>query len=138
MKLTAFIDGSSMGNPGDAGYGVVLKDHSGDTLAMLGRYIGKNTNNVAEYQGLLGCLELAKDFGATSLKIYSDSQLVVKQIHGEYRVKQPHLQVLHRQALVLIHAMGFDVELEHVRREFNNEADGLARRAVKAKGEIRE
>jgi len=116
----------------------VLKDASGETLAMLGRYIGKNTNNVAEYQGFLGCLELARDFEIESLKVYSDSQLMVKQIHGEYRVKQPHLQVLHRQALVLMDAMGFDVELEHVRREYNKEADALARRAVKAKKEIRE
>ncbi|MCK5147907.1 ribonuclease HI family protein [bacterium] len=138
MKLVAYIDGSSIGNPGDAAFGVVVKDESGDILTMLGRYIGRNTNNVAEYQGLIGCLELLKDFSIDSLKVYSDSQLLVNQVNGVYRVKQPHLQVLHKQIMVLIDQLKFDFDIEHVRREYNKEADALARRAVKVKKEIRE
>ena len=137
MRLKAFIDGSSMGNPGEAGYGVVLKTEQDETLLMMGRYIGKNTNNVAEYQGLIGCLELVREFEVQKLSVFSDSQLLVNQVNGSYQVKQPHLQVLHRQILVLIDALGFDFEITHVRREYNKEADAMARRAVMAKGEVR-
>lgn len=136
MELFAYIDGSSLGNPGEAGFGVVLRDEKGSTIEMLGRYIGKATNNVAEYQGLIGCLELAKKFQPESLTVHSDSQLMVRQVSGEYKVKQPHLQALHRQVLAALRAFTGPVSIIHVPRERNKEADKLARTAVYAKSDI--
>ena len=131
MKLVAFIDGSSLGNPGEAGYGVVLKDEGGKIVATVGRYIGRATNNVAEYRGLLSCLELAKQYGVSSLTVYSDSQLLVNQIRGIYRVRASHLQEIHGRILDMIASSGMRFEIVHVPREKNREADGLARQAIR-------
>lgn len=136
MKLTAFIDGSSMGNPGEAGFGVVIKDEKGSVLQYYGNYIGQTTNNVAEYQGLIGCLDLVSKFKADSLTVYSDSQLMVRQINGQYRVKQPHLQVLFAQIKEKLNSLSLAFKIEHVPREQNKEADKLARNAVYAQSEI--
>jgi len=136
MKLIAFIDGSSMGNPGEAGYGVVIKDENGSVLQYYGNYIGRATNNVAEYQGLIGCLDLIGKFKADSLIVYSDSQLMVRQINGVYKVKQPHLQKLFSQIKAQLKEIPLNFTIEHVPREQNKEADKLARNAVYAKSEI--
>ena len=123
--ITAFIDGGARGNPGPAGYGVHVIDDSGNVLAELYQGIGNTTNNVAEYRGLLAALEWARDHGHRRLQIKSDSELLVKQINGLYKVKHPGLQPLHARARLLMMELG-DVTIEHVRREYNKDADRLS------------
>lgn len=132
----AYIDGSSFGNPGEAGYGVVLMDEERDVLASVGRYIGRATNNVAEYWGLIGCLEIVRQFGACNLTVYSDSQLLVNQIRGIYRVKKPHLKELHTRTLETIKNGSIQLRIFHIPREKNREADRLARQAIRQRSEI--
>ena len=136
MRLFAYIDGSSLGNPGEAGYGVVLKNEADKVLREKGQYIGKATNNVAEYQGLLGCLDLVKEYKVTSLVVFSDSQLMVRQINGIYRVKQPHLQVIYSKVLEKIHAEDYSFDIQHIPRQKNKEADRLARQAINIRSTI--
>ena len=123
--ITANVDGGARGNPGSAGYGVVIKDQSGEVLAELYAGIGVNTNNVAEYRGLIAALEWAFEHGHTRLHIRSDSQLVVQQMLGNYRVKHEGLIPLYQQARRLVEKIGH-VTFEHVRREQNREADRLS------------
>lgn len=123
--ITAFIDGGARGNPGPAGYGVHVIDDTGTVLAELYEGIGQSTNNIAEYRGLLAALEWALAHGHTRLHIKSDSQLLVRQMNGEYAVKNAGLLPLYRQARHLIVKIG-DVTLEHVRREMNKDADRLS------------
>lgn len=127
--VTAYIDGGSRGNPGPAGYGVRLEDDSGSVLAELSEPLGITTNNVAEYRGLLAALQWALEHGLTALHVRSDSELLVKQMRGEYRVRHPGLQPLHQEARALITRLG-RVTFEHVRRERNREADRLANLAM--------
>ena len=129
MKLLAYIDGSSKGNPGQAGYGIVLMDGEGNKLETVSQYIGQATNNVAEYKALLGCLELIRKYRADFLVVYSDSQLLVNQIRGIYRVKKLHLQRLHAKILEVLENRSIRLEIYHVPREKNKEADKLARQA---------
>lgn len=136
MILKAYIDGSSVGNPGEAGYGVVLETEEGEILKEIGRYIGQATNNVAEYSGLLACLKMVEPYGASSLSVYSDSQLLVNQIKGIYRVKKPHLAKLHAKAMALIKKSQICLDICHIPREKNRKADGLARRAVLLKSDV--
>ena len=127
--IVAYTDGGSRGNPGPAGYGVRLEDAHGALVAELSGALGVATNNVAEYHGLLAALEWARDHRVTNLRVRSDSELLVKQMNGLYRVKHPGLQPLHRQARLLAHELG-RVTFEHVRREQNAEADRLANEAM--------
>ena len=129
MKLLAYIDGSSKGNPGEAGYGIVLIDEKGNKLETVSQYIGQATNNVAEYRALLGCLELTRKYRADHLVVYSDSELLVSQIRGIYRVKKPHLQRLYDMVKVFLEKGSINLEIYHVPREKNQEADKLARQA---------
>ena len=123
------IDGGSRGNPGPAGYGVRFADAGGTVVAEFGGTIGIATNNVAEYRGLLAALRYALDRGYTNLTVRSDSLLLVSQMRGEYKVKNPGLQVLHGEARRLVWELG-RVRFEHVRREANAEADRLANQAM--------
>ena len=123
------IDGGSRGNPGPAGYGVRVTAPDGSVVAEFSEAIGVATNNVAEYRGLLAALRYAKEHGYTSLTIRSDSLLLVCQMRGEYKVKNPGLQALHGEARRLVWELG-RVRFEHVRREFNAEADRLANEAM--------
>ncbi len=126
------IDGASRGNPGEASFGVHVADAAGTTVAGLYGYLGRATNNFAEYQALIHALRWAKARGARRIALYSDSELVVKQIRGVYRVKHPDMQPLHREASALLR--GFEsAPLAHVRREQNREADALANRALDEK-----
>ncbi len=125
----AYIDGGSRGNPGPAGYGVRIEDASGNLVEEVHGSLGVATNNVAEYHGLLAALRWALDHGAGPLLIRSDSELLVKQMLGVYRVRNPGLQPLHREACALARAIG-RVRFEHVRRERNTEADRLANEAM--------
>lgn len=129
MKVKAYIDGASRGNPGPASVGVFVIDDAGNTLKEHGRTLGTATNNVAEYTAFLDALRIAKDLGATEFFVHSDSLLLVKQISGEYRVKNAPLKALKAQALLLM--KGFKaVRLVHVPRERNRDADRLANEAL--------
>jgi ribonuclease HI len=123
--ITANVDGGARGNPGSAGYGAIIKDETGEVLAELYAGIGINTNNVAEYRGLIAALEWALAHGHRRLHIRSDSQLIVQQMLGHYRVKHAGLIPLHQQAKRLAAEVGH-VTFEHVRREQNHEADRLS------------
>jgi len=123
------FDGASRGNPGPAGAGAIIKDSSGNVLAEVYDYLGENTNNYAEYKGLILALEAAAELGERRLVINADSELIVRQLQGRYRVKAPNLIPLYEQAKKLI--AGFDdVELHHVPRAQNEEADRLANLAI--------
>ncbi len=119
------IDGASRGNPGPAAYGVLIRDASGATVTKLKRYIGRFTNNVAEYYGLIAAMDYAQSHGVRAIRIESDSELMVKQMRGLYRVKSADLQPLYERAQKMSKA--FDsFRIDHVYREQNREADGLA------------
>ena len=132
--MIAYIDGGSRGNPGPAGYGVRIESEDGGLVEELHGSLGTATNNVAEYNGLLAALTWAADRSLTSLEVRSDSELLVKQMLGVYRVKNPGLQPLHQQARLLARRIG-RVTFTHVRREFNKEADRLANAAMEQAAE---
>ncbi len=127
--ITAYIDGGSRGNPGPAGFGVQIVDADGVVVSELHGSLPHTTNNVAEYNGLLAALAWAVDHGHRTLHIRSDSELLVKQLRGEYRVKNAGLQPLYEDARRLVARIGH-VTFEHVRREKNKEADRLANLAM--------
>src|SRR5258705_511486 len=128
MSAHANVDGGSRGNPGPAGYGVRIERDDG-TIVELKESLGRATNNVAEYSGLIAALRWAAANGVSKLLIRADSELLVKKMRGEYRVKSPGLQPLYEQARALARQIG-DVRFEHVRREFNKDADRLANEAM--------
>ncbi len=127
--LRIHVDGASRGNPGEAGFGIHVASADGRTVAELYGYLGRATNNVAEYQALLHALRWALGRGSGSVEIFSDSELLVRQIEGRYRVKNPSLQPLFREASEL-KARFQRIAVRHIRREENREADALANRAV--------
>ena len=127
--LHIHIDGASRGNPGEAGFGVHVAAPSGEPLAGLYGYLGRATNNVAEYEALLHALRYALAHGARSVKIFSDSELVVKQMNGAYQVKHPDMIALNREAKALFRRFE-NASLSHVRREQNKDADRLANQAL--------
>ena len=127
--LIAHSDGGARGNPGPAGYGVVIKDESGRKVAALSEYLGHQTNNFAEYQGLIAALEYALQHGPKALKVISDSELLVRQIKGIYKVKNATLQDLHGRAKELITQLEW-FSIGHALREHNQEADRLANDAM--------
>lgn len=136
MDCLIHIDGGARGNPGPAAAGVTITTPDGsEPLHEAGYYLGETTNNVAEYQGLLHALKAAARIGCTTLTIRSDSQLMVKQVLGEYRVKAPNLKPLHREATTLL--AGFKKwEFGHVYREGNKRADQLANMAMDARDDV--
>ena len=125
LLIVANIDGGARGNPGPAGYGVIIRNAEGETLAELHGALGIATNNVAEYNGLLAALRWAMNHGEKNVHIRADSELLVKQMRGEYKVKHAGLKPLFLQACALNRRVG-DVTFEHVRREFNKDADRLS------------
>ncbi len=127
--ITAYTDGGARGNPGPAGYGVHVLDDQGNTLAELVGPLGHATNNVAEYSGLIAALQWALDNGERSLRVRMDSELVIKQMRGQYKVKHAGLQPLHAAAQRLVSQLG-RVTFEHVRREQNKVADALSNKAM--------
>jgi len=130
--LLIHIDGASRGNPGEAGFGIHVTAEDGGERASLYGYLGRATNNVAEYQALLHALRYAAGLGARRVHVFSDSELVVKQMDGRYRVKHADMVPLHREAKALMDRFA-DAKLTHVRREQNREADRLANRALDEK-----
>src|SRR5882757_3357191 len=127
--LIAHSDGGARGNPGPAGYGVVIQDEAGRKVAALSEYLGHQTNNFAEYQGLIAALEYAIGHRHRALKVVSDSELLVRQIKGIYKVKNATLQELHARAKQLIAQLEW-FSIDHALREHNREADDLANQAM--------
>ncbi len=130
-KLTINTDGGARGNPGPAGIGVVIKDEAGEIVYRYGGYIGEATNNVAEYKALIKSLEEAFNLGATDVKIQMDSELIVKQMQGVYKIKEPTLQELAAQVIKLLKQFS-SYSFAHVRREYNQEADAMVNKAIDA------
>ena len=128
-RMRLRVDGGSRGNPGPGAIGVVLEDADGRIVETLGRTIGVCTNNVAEYRALLAGLELARSVGAQELEVLADSELLVRQLNGEYRVKNEGLKPLHQEALGWL-AQFPRVSLRHVPRVENAEADRLVNKAL--------
>ncbi len=125
----ANIDGGSRGNPGPAAYGVIIRDGRGEIVAKLKKYIGRMTNNVAEYYGLIAAMDYAQSHAIRALRIESDSELLVKQMRGQYKVKSEDLRPLFERAQKM--SKTFDsFRIEHVYREQNREADALANEAL--------
>jgi ribonuclease HI len=127
--LVGYTDGGARGNPGPAGFGVLIQDESGATVAKLSQYLGHQTNNFAEYQALIAALEYAVAHPYKALKVISDSELLVRQIKGVYKVKNSALQDLHARAHQLIRQLDW-FAIEHVLRAKNQEADRLANAAM--------
>jgi ribonuclease HI len=127
--VTAFCDGGARGNPGPAGFGVYIQDRSGEKIAELSEYLGIRTNNFAEYSALLAALEYALRYDHPRLKVVSDSELMVKQIKGQYQVKSPDLRPLYEEAKRRIAGLEF-FQIQHVLREKNKHADRLANQAM--------
>ncbi len=130
MKLTANIDGASFGNPGASGLGVVLKDSEGKVLVEHFEHLGHGTNNRAEYMALLRSIELAEKLGGDELEVLSDSQLVVSQMNGVYKVKNGDIKALVLKVRERLARSGLKFRIVHVRREFNKEADKLAKKGA--------
>src|SRR5579883_3074295 len=126
---TANIDGGSRGNPGPAGYGVLLRDGNGKVIAELSEYLGHKTNNHAEYSALLAVLKYSPEHGIRKLKVISDSELMVKHMKRQYRVNSPDLKPLYEEAQKLAAQLDY-FRIEHVLREQNREADRLANLAM--------
>jgi ribonuclease HI len=129
----ANIDGASRGNPGPASYAVVIRDPSGKTILELAKNIGRETNNVAEYYALLAALDYATSHNISALRIRSDSELLVRQMQGRYKVKSADLKPLHERASKMAKQLGY-FAIEHVRRELNRDADALANVALDQAG----
>lgn len=130
-RLTVNVDGGARGNPGPAAIGAVLSDGSGEVIAERSETIGRATNNVAEYRALLAGIELAAANGATELEIRGDSELVVRQVEGRYKVKDATMRELHAEVKWALE--GFERwSISHVRREQNAEADRLVNQALDA------
>ena len=129
LNVRIWIDGGSRGNPGPSAIGVLLEDSGGTTIATISRTIGVTTNNVAEYRALLAGLEKAREVGAAEVDVVSDSELLVRQMRGEYKVKSEGLRPLHAEARR--RAAGFArFTIRHTLREHNAKADGLVNRAL--------
>ena len=134
-KIVAYIDGGSRGNPGPAAAGFILADSSGTQLVGKGFFLGQTTNNVAEYTGFLKALEAAKQAGAEQLTVFSDSELLVRQINGQYKVKSEQIRPLFQKAVDLL--VGFkNWQVRHILREKNQQADELVNRALNLKHDV--
>ncbi len=130
--LVARVDGGARGNPGPAGFGVVIEDRHGARIAEFSRYLGHRTNNFAEYSGLVAALTYVLEHKHSALRVLSDSELMVRQMNGVYKVRSPELRPLYEEAKRLARQLQW-FRIEHVRREQNAEADRLANEAMDRK-----
>ena len=136
MKLIAFTDGASRGNPGEAAIGIVIKSENNTTVETYKRYLGTATNNVAEYTALLQCVEIVKNsetLRCTELVVHTDSELMARQMNGEYKVKDAGLKILFQKVKGLLATAQFKFSIRHVPRSLNKEADALANEAIDSK-----
>ncbi|MBF8280279.1 MAG: ribonuclease H, putative phosphoglycerate mutase [Candidatus Magasanikbacteria bacterium] len=129
ISLITFTDGGARGNPGPAALGVVIKNHDGRTIEQYGRYLGETTNNQAEYRALLSALEKCAELGAAEVQCFLDSELLVKQMNREYRVRDPNLAPLFVK-IWNITTRFKKISFTHVRREKNKEADMMVNEAL--------
>ncbi|MFH1758198.1 MAG: ribonuclease HI family protein [Pseudomonadota bacterium] len=129
LEFFIHTDGAARGNPGEAGIGAVIADPHGRTVKELKRFLGMATNNVAEYQAVIFALEKARQLGAASVRVYLDSELVARQLRGEYRVREPYLKTLHRQAIETLNRFS-KYSINNIPREENRRADQLANEAI--------
>ena len=137
MTLFAHTDGASRGNPGESGIGIIFRDELGNVLYSGGGYIGTATNNVAEYQALLACLRKAITMECAHLIVHSDSQLMVRQMCGQYRVKDRTLQTFYQEATQMLRQAPFTFKILHIDREENTDADLLANTGIDSKLPLR-
>jgi ribonuclease HI len=128
-KLTVNVDGGARGNPGPAAIGIVVRNDDGAVVESVGETIGRQTNNVAEYKALLRGLELASAHGATEVEMIGDSELVVRQVEGRYKVKNADLKPLHQKAKAMLGEFD-NWEIRHVKRAQNADADALVNQAL--------
>jgi len=128
-RLRVFSDGAARGNPGPAGAGAVVLDAKGKVLARVGKFLGRQTNNVAEYEGVILGIARAKELGATEIEVRADSLLLIRQLEGAYQVKNAALKALHAKAKELLRSFEH-VDLRHVPREENTLADEMSNRAI--------
>jgi ribonuclease HI len=133
MILRAFTDGASRGNPGEAGIGILVRDEKSETVLSLHGYIGVCTNNVAEYTAMETLLERASSLACARMIIHSDSELMVRQLNGRYRVKDSGLKPHHARAVALMKSLPFPCSVMHIPREENREADRLANLGIDEK-----
>jgi ribonuclease HI len=129
LRARLYSDGAARGNPGPAGAGAVLVEPSGQVLDRLGKFLGTQTNNYAEYMGLLLGLKRAQELGVREVEVFADSELMIRQLGGRYQVKSPSLRPLYEEALKLLNAFE-RVKLVHVPREMNRAADEMSNRAI--------
>jgi len=127
--LVLYVDGASRGNPGEAGAGVLIKNENGDVIKRATLYLGITTNNVAEYRALIHALEMAKQIGCNRVRVFSDSQLMVRQINGKYAVRSEDLKPLFHEVMSLLKGLK-NHDIIHIVRAENKEADKLANRAI--------
>jgi probable phosphoglycerate mutase len=137
MRLRAWFDGGARGNPGPAGFGVVVRDGEDREIVHRWGYLGRATNNVAEYSGLIAALEEVLALGATEAELFTDSELLQRQLTGVYKVRQPHLRELYGEAQRLAARLR-QMRIVHVPRARNRDADALANRAMDEAGSGRE
>jgi ribonuclease HI len=133
VTISVFTDGAARGNPGKAGIGIVIKDDSGAVLAELKKYIGISTNNNAEYTALVHALEYilgAETLRCSAVVVHTDSELMARQILGEYKVKEPGLKLMHQKVILLLKSAPFSFTIRHIPRSRNAEADALANEAI--------
>lgn len=136
MKLTAYTDGASRGNPGEAAIGIVIKDETGAVLRTHKRYLGTATNNIAEYTALLECVQLvaaSETFHCTELVVRTDSELMAKQMNGQYKVKDAGMKQMHTKVKGALASALFKFSIGHIPRALNKEADALANEAIDTK-----
>jgi len=128
-RIRVYSDGAARGNPGLAGAGAVLIEPNGRVVERLGKFLGVQTNNYAEYMGLLLGLKRAKDLGVQEVEVFADSELMIRQLNGTYQVKSPSLRPLYEEVLELLNQFG-RFKLVHVPREMNAMADEMSNRAI--------
>ncbi len=139
MQISVYTDGGSRGNPGISGFGVAIVDEKGQTIDKLSKFIGVKTNNEAEYLGLIEALTWVRDHAAeySSVKFFSDSQLMVRQVNGRYKVKAANIKPLYQLVISLISEIKIPCTFHEVLREKNSLADFLANQAMDRKNEIK-
>ncbi len=137
MNLVAYIDGASRGNPGESGIGIIIKDENRNIIDTISGYIGKATNNIAEYTALITCLKRVKELNLDSLTVYSDSELLVRQIQGKYKVRNARLKLLFENVRKLLNEVNFQFKIKHISREENQEADRLANTGIDNRSKIK-
>ena len=133
MTLYAYTDGASRGNPGQSGIGIVVKNEQGKRILTVSAYIGIATNNLAEYTALLTLLKRLQLVQFQHLLVHSDSELMVRQMNGEYKIKNPQISALHKMITEILRSSAYSFEIKHVPREANSEADQLANAGIESR-----